>query len=348
MKTLFLGELKHGLVLVLAIFLAHPVLAQWQGSHYRSSHHQDNVDEFINNAGYHVNAAGDPVFEDPYYSRHYHGNYYNHEKTRNHSHPCKYTNPDVPKDKYNCSLEDDDWDQVNNWWDHCPNTPRGVVVDTYGCPFEDADADEVHDVVDNCDNTSVFATVNGYGCPVDSDLDGVADHNDDCDSTSKGLRVDRFGCPLDGDSDGVVDGSDSCVWSRYGELVDATGCQYQGLGKVHFDTDKAEVTGDHQSKLLYLKQMMDTNKDAILVIRGYADARSGDSYNKQLSDRRARAIANELLAMGIDATRLTIQGHGETRPIAYDSFSQGRAMNRRVEAYVLRDIYGANMVDSLR
>ena len=240
----------------------------------------------LNPDGTHVTPAGDPVDYDGWYfsrqrnNNNYHHNYYHHDNVDNHTHDCRHVPPGVPKDKYNCSLEDDDWDRVSNWRDHCPNTPRGVVVDTYGCPFEDRDNDGVHDVVDNCNDTSIFARVNGYGCPVDSDLDGVADHDDDCDVTPRGVRVDEFGCPIDSDSDGVVDGSDKCV-SRYGELVDSTGCRYQAIGQVFFDTDKTQGLDDYRSKLQYLKQLLDTNRGATVVIRGHADRRAGHRADRK-------------------------------------------------------------------
>ncbi|NMT18717.1 OmpA family protein, partial [Vibrio parahaemolyticus] len=57
-------------------------------------------------------------------------------------------------------------------------------------------------------------------------------------------------------------------------------------------------------------------------------------YNKQLTEKRAKAVADEFQAKGIAAERMTVKGMGEANPVASNETRQGRQMNRRVEVVV--------------
>ena len=76
---------------------------------------------------------------------------------------------------------------------------------------------------------------------------------------------------------------------------------------------------------------MKTDKKAKLRIEGYTDSIGSESYNMELSRKRAQAVANYLISQGIDATRLMVIPMGESNPIASNKNAEGRAMNRRVE-----------------
>lgn len=67
-----------------------------------------------------------------------------------------------------------------------------------------------------------------------------------------------------------------------------------------------------------------------LRVEGHADEVGSDTYNLQLSERRAQAVARVLLAAGLPAERLQVQGFGKRRPIASNQTDSGRAQNRRV------------------
>ncbi len=80
--------------------------------------------------------------------------------------------------------------------------------------------------------------------------------------------------------------------------------------------------------------------DRSLICEGHTDARGTEAYNFELSLRRARRVADALGAAGIEASRISAQGYGETRPLAAEAKPDGaddptgRARNRRVEVVI--------------
>jgi outer membrane protein OmpA-like peptidoglycan-associated protein len=69
-------------------------------------------------------------------------------------------------------------------------------------------------------------------------------------------------------------------------------------------------------------------------VAGHTDDSGNSAQNKQLSLQRARAVAEQLSAAGIERDRVEVDGYGETRPIAGNDTAEGRASNRRVEIVV--------------
>ena len=79
-----------------------------------------------------------------------------------------------------------------------------------------------------------------------------------------------------------------------------------------------------------LQKYADTN----VVVEGHTDSSGSDAINKPLSQRRAQAVANELTAKGVDASRITATGYGSTQPVADNTTVAGKAANRRVEVAI--------------
>ena len=209
-----------------------------------------------------------------------------------------------------------------------------------GCP--DTDGDGVADENDKCPTVAGVASL--LGCP-DSDGDGVADGDDKC-PTVAGLP--RFeGCP-DTDGDGIPDNLDECPTVR--GIASLNGCpqpepkfesladritRYRPLveGLEYVDLD--ETTGTISIENLYF----DTNKDNLrrlsnrvlddvvtflgrdgaqdftIRFEGHADERNTDEYNQELSEERAESSMQYVIRKGIDASRLTMIGFGETNPV---------------------------------
>jgi outer membrane protein OmpA-like peptidoglycan-associated protein len=74
--------------------------------------------------------------------------------------------------------------------------------------------------------------------------------------------------------------------------------------------------------------------DTKMTVVGHTDSSGSDSYNEQLSERRAEAVRAELIRDGVPAERLSAIGRGESEPRADNSTEAGRAQNRRVEILV--------------
>ncbi|KUO60772.1 hypothetical protein APF79_04630 [bacterium BRH_c32] len=100
---------------------------------------------------------------------------------------------------------------------------------------------------------------------------------------------------------------------------------------VNFDFDKATLRPEAYPILLHATTVMLNNPDLKVEIQGHTDSIGSESYNQKLSEKRANAVKNYLLARGIAANRLSIKGFGETSPMADNNTADGRAMNRRIE-----------------
>ena len=68
-----------------------------------------------------------------------------------------------------------------------------------------------------------------------------------------------------------------------------------------------------------------------LEVSGHTDATGNDENNQRLSESRAQSVAKYLINNGVDESRVTARGYGETRPIAVNNSASNRAKNRRIE-----------------
>jgi OOP family OmpA-OmpF porin len=106
------------------------------------------------------------------------------------------------------------------------------------------------------------------------------------------------------------------------------------LGDVLFETAKAGLKPGAQQKLYQLVSFLEAHPDRKVVIEGHTDSRGSESYNEDLSQRRAEAVQDFLIRNGIDPARITAQGYGEAYPVASNGTPAGRLQNRRVEIYL--------------
>jgi|HubBroStandDraft_5_1064220.scaffolds.fasta_scaffold39585_3 outer membrane protein OmpA-like peptidoglycan-associated protein len=109
------------------------------------------------------------------------------------------------------------------------------------------------------------------------------------------------------------------------------------LGDVLFDTGRAELNPGAGRKLDQLAQFLSEHKDRRVQIDGFTDSVGTDSYNEDLSRRRADAVKSALLVRGIDSSRISTQGYGKSFPVADNNDSGGRQLNRRVEVVIGSD-----------
>ncbi len=175
--------------------------------------------------------------------------------------------------------------------------------------------------------------------PLDGDGDGVSDSKDACKFTARGIAVDMRGCPLDTDGDGVTDLNDKCPGTVRGQKVDAKGCklvEYKAVSmelQVQFPSNSAEVASAYDTQMKALAYVLAADVNSRVVIKGHTDSAGAAAYNKDLSQRRADAVAQYLIAnYGVAPNQISAVGYGEEVPVASNKTAEGRRANRRVEA----------------
>ena len=103
------------------------------------------------------------------------------------------------------------------------------------------------------------------------------------------------------------------------------------LSDVHFQTGSADITADSEGALNELVSTLQAHPDWKVRIEGFTDNVGSQEANLKLSSDRAGSVINWLADHGIDRSRLSSKGFGESRPVATNSTEAGRAKNRRVE-----------------
>ena len=119
------------------------------------------------------------------------------------------------------------------------------------------------------------------------------------------------------------------------------------LGDVLFDTGQATLKPGAAATIDRLAQFMRDYPERAVRIEGHTDAAGSDDLNRGLSERRAEAVREALVARGLEETRIATLGFGEERPIAGNDTPGGRQQNRRVEI-VVSDAQGVFADDGRR
>lgn len=109
------------------------------------------------------------------------------------------------------------------------------------------------------------------------------------------------------------------------------------FGDVLFDLDKAELKPAGMRGIQKLAEFLNENPERKVVVEGYTDSTGSDSYNQQLSERRAQSVRRALTHAGVDPQRIQAVGYGEQYPVASNDSPSSRAMNRRVEVTISND-----------
>lgn len=229
--------------------------------------------------------------------------------------------------------KDKDGDGVLDADDKCPDV-KGLAS-LQGCP--DRDGDGIADGDDKCPDVAGVARY--QGCPIpDTDKDGINDEVDKCPTVAGIARYQ--GCPIpDTDGDGVNDEEDKCLnekgpASNFGCPViseDIIKRVNVAAKNIFFSTGSAKLLSKSYSKLNDVVTILNDNPSYKVAIDGHTDNTGSDELNQKLSEERAASVKAYLVSKGVDESRLTSTGYGESTPVADNNTAKGRAENRRVE-----------------
>ncbi len=106
------------------------------------------------------------------------------------------------------------------------------------------------------------------------------------------------------------------------------------LSDVLFDTNRAQLKSGGVREVQKLADVLKRNPQRNVAIEGFTDSTGSENYNQQLSERRANAVRDTLMNMGIDSTRITTRGYGKSLPVASNDTEAGRQLNRRVDVVI--------------
>lgn len=178
---------------------------------------------------------------------------------------------------------------------------------------------------------------------VDSDDHGVSDSEDRCPNTATSIEVDRQGCDivLDDDQDGIPNAMDDCPDTSSGAKVDEFGCYVmiretkEVSLRVEFESNSSNVTPNSRPEIERIARFMREYPLTEIKIEGHTDDTGEAAYNQWLSQQRANAVVKVLTEQyGIDASRVSATGYGQSRPIVVNNGEENRAKNRRVTAKI--------------
>jgi len=112
------------------------------------------------------------------------------------------------------------------------------------------------------------------------------------------------------------------------------------MSDVLFTTGSYGLASDAREKLAKVSGIVLAYPGLRLQVEGHTDNVGGDSYNQQLSERRAQAVRDYLVEQGIASDAITSRGFGKTVPIASNDSADGRRQNRRVELVLSGEAIG--------
>lgn len=108
------------------------------------------------------------------------------------------------------------------------------------------------------------------------------------------------------------------------------------LPRLHFEFGGTRLTPESEPRLREIVEVLRKRPEARIEVAGHADSVGSKSFNQRLSLRRARTVADRLVAAGIDGARLQTSGYRDSRPLTDNHSRKGRAMNRRVELILIQ------------
>ncbi len=100
---------------------------------------------------------------------------------------------------------------------------------------------------------------------------------------------------------------------------------------VHFDFDRSTVKEGERSKISHVADYLKGNPSTAVEIEGHCDERGTEEYNRSLGERRALALREQLIGLGVEASRIDTLSFGKDRPVANGHDESSYSQNRRGE-----------------
>ena len=100
---------------------------------------------------------------------------------------------------------------------------------------------------------------------------------------------------------------------------------------LRFDVGKATLKPESMGVINQIFKLMSEHVDLNFSVEGHTDSDGDEAHNQKLSEERAATVKNTLVERGIEASRLSTNGFGESKPVDSNSTPEGKANNRRVE-----------------
>ena len=137
-----------------------------------------------------------------------------------------------------------------------------------------------------------------------------------------------------------ADASDNKAWYLKNIRIAEGGVKYYDramqdgkivVNGIRFDVGKATIKPESMGPINEIYSLMSKNPEINFSVEGHTDSDGGDATSQKLSEDRAKAVMDKLIEMGIDKSRLTYKGFGESKPMVENTSAEGKAQNRRVE-----------------
>jgi len=102
---------------------------------------------------------------------------------------------------------------------------------------------------------------------------------------------------------------------------------------INFETAKSDIRPESRNIIDQVAEMLNQHPELKISIEGHTDNTGSPASNQSLSENRAKAVVAAIGLKGVDKTRMTARGFGQSKPIATNDTEEGKALNRRVEIY---------------
>jgi outer membrane protein OmpA-like peptidoglycan-associated protein len=100
---------------------------------------------------------------------------------------------------------------------------------------------------------------------------------------------------------------------------------------ILFETNSSTLQSEAKTNIRDLSVILNKYPDTNILVTGHTDFDGTEQYNQTLSEQRAKSVSDYTKGQGVNSSRLSIIGLGETEPIATNETSEGKQLNRRVE-----------------